>query len=391
MHTYSTKTYGRNEEVAIIYKLFEIDRDISMHGPRRLGKTFLLSRLADAASVHGWLATKVELAGLTDTRAVFRELCRSIGETRSSTKKAIDWIKQRVSQFVDPRTEAGGPWYQPFTGVDHEAYFERLVAAMHDDPDHRWILLIDELPIFLKVLHDKGPTGIAAARDFMNQISRLRENYPRVRWMITGSIGIEPLAQAGNYMGVLAKFEPFELKPLTESQAKDFVKDIAREGRLLHRQEVTDAEAQALIETVGWRAAYYLEALAQKLEGPPAHSAQEVKLVIEEALSRLIKLSESAKFGTWEEHLHKHYVGHDQSIAFSILTVLAQDARGADIDGLLSTIQRTDLTRNHLIKILMRLNTEGFIAVDNWEHEVPRCSFLNPLLRLWWRLAKPTQ
>jgi hypothetical protein len=390
MYPYNTKKYGRNEEVATLYEMFAANRDVSMHGPRRLGKTFLLERLADAAPAHGWTAMKVELAGCTDTRAVFRELCRDIGKARSGGANAIAWFLQRLSQFTEPRNEAGGAWYQPFISLDHETYFERIIGAMHDDSKRRWILLIDELPIFLKVLHDKGPTGVAAARDFMNQVSRLRQKYPRVRWMITGSIGIEPLAKAGNYMGVLAKFETFELKPLTEEQAKEYVKDIAREGQLLHRQEITEAEAQVLIETVGWRAAYYLDALAQKLEGPLAIEPEPAKLAVEAAVKRLVNLNESAKFGTWEEHLNKHYLDPDRSIAFSILTVLAHDAQGADIDGLLSAIQRNDLSRERLIKVLMRLDTEGFIAVDSWEYESPRCKFLNPLLRLWWSLAKPT-
>ncbi len=391
MHTYTTKTYGRNDEVATLYKMFAADRDVSMHGPRRLGKTFLLDRLADAAATHGWTAMKVELAGCADTCAVFRELCGSIGKARSGGEQAIAWFSQHFSQLTAPRNETGGTWYQSLITLDHETYFERLIEAMHRDPVRRWVLLIDELPIFLKVLHDKGPTGVAAARNFMNQVSRLRQAYPRVRWMITGSIGIEPLAQAGSYMGVLAKFETFELKPLTEGQAKDFVKDIALEGQLQHRQEITDAEAQALIEAVGWRAAYYLDALAQKLEGPLATEPEPVRLVVEAAVKRLVKLSESSKFGTWEEHLNKHYLDPDRGIAFSVLTVLARDAQGTDIDGLLSTIQRTDLTRERLRKVLMRLDTEGFIAVDSWEHDGPRCHFLNPLLRLWWCLAKPTQ
>jgi hypothetical protein len=391
MQPYKTKTYGRNDEVAILYKMFAANRDVSMHGPRRLGKTFLLDRLADAAPTHGWTAMKVELAGCADTRAVFRELCSCIGKARSGGAQAITWFSQRLSQFTAPRNEVGGTWYQPFITLDHETYFERLIAAMHEDPVRRWILLIDELPIFLKALHDKGPAGVAAARDFMNQVSRLRQAYPRVRWMITGSIGIEPLAQAGNYMGVLAKFETFELKPLTEEQAKDFVKDIAREGQLLHRQEITEAEAQTLIDAVGWRAAFYLDALAQKLEGTPATEPEPAKLAVAAAIQRLVKLSESSKFGTWEEHLNKHYLDPDRSIAFSVLTVLARDAQGADIDGLLGTIQRADITRERLRKVLMRLDTEGFIAVDSWEHDAPRCHFLNPLLRLWWCLAKPTQ
>lgn len=389
MNTYTTKTYGRNSEVAVLYKMFDAGRDVSMHGPRRLGKTFLLDRLVDAAPKHKWTAVKIELAGCTTSRAVFREICSRIGTTRSGGAQAVNWLLQRIGQFLEPRNETGGAWYQPFISLDHETYFERLIKAMHDDRERRWVLLIDELPIFLKALHDNGPAGITAARDFMNHVTRLRQSYPRVRWMITGSIGIEPLARVGNYMGVLAKFQNFELKPLEPEQARDYVKDLAMEGYLANRQEITEEEAQEIIKSVGWLAAYYLDALAQKLMGSPEKDAEKARKVVDAAVKQLLSYSESTTFGTWEEHLRKHYYDIDREIAFGILEALASHGQGTDIDGLLGKIQTVNLTREHLRQVVMRLYTEGFIAVDSWENESPRCYFLNPLLRLWWSSYRP--
>ena len=51
----------------MIYTHFEKSRDIEMPGARRLGKSFLLDRLVDAAPARGWLAVKVEIAGCKDT------------------------------------------------------------------------------------------------------------------------------------------------------------------------------------------------------------------------------------------------------------------------------------------------------------------------------------
>ena len=129
MTDYATKTYGRNDEVASLYKMFVAGRDISMHGPRRLGKTFLLDRLVDAAPARQWTAVKVELAGCTDSRAVFRELCSRIGNRRSGGENAKDWLKQRLSQFLGHRTELGGVWYQALLTVDYETHFERLMEG----------------------------------------------------------------------------------------------------------------------------------------------------------------------------------------------------------------------------------------------------------------------
>ena len=105
---------------------------------------------------------------------MFRELCEKIGQKRAGGKRFVAWIGQRFSQLASPRQNSVGPWYQALLDLDHLSYFERMIQSLGQDTGKRWILLIDELPIFLKALHDKGPDGIAQARDFMNLLSRLR-------------------------------------------------------------------------------------------------------------------------------------------------------------------------------------------------------------------------
>lgn len=80
---YTSKSYGRYDDVAAIYRLIDAGIDISMPGPRRLGKTFVLERLVEAGDAHGWEAIKVEVAGCKDTRGFFRQLCDKIGKHRS--------------------------------------------------------------------------------------------------------------------------------------------------------------------------------------------------------------------------------------------------------------------------------------------------------------------
>jgi len=389
MHDYSGKTYGRNEDVAILYKMFNAGHDVSMPGPRRLGKTFLLDRLVDAAPDQSWTAVKVEVAGCSDTRSFFRELCSKIGNQRSGGDRALGWLRQHFAQLLDPRPDHSGPWYQPLLSLDYETYFERLIKALSDDREGRWVLLIDELPIFLKAMHDKGDQGVDAARNFMNLSSRLRADYPRVRWMITGSIGLEPLAQAGTYMGVLSKFRVYDLQPLDHRQAADFVKDLATTGRLMFRDTITDVEAESLVNAVGWRAAYYLDALAQKLTGRPCTDPGQAESLVEEAMGQLLQPTESATFGVWEEHLRKHYRDAERTLAFAVLATLAPAAEGCSIDTLLATAGRSNLSKPALRALLQRLNVEGFITVADWESDDPTVVFRNPLLRRWWQRYQP--
>jgi uncharacterized protein len=387
---YTTKSYGRNNEVTSIYKLFDAGVDISMPGPRRLGKTFLLERIVEAGPKNSWRAIKVEVAGCRETRGFFRQLCTKIGSAQSGREQTFAWIAQRLGQAVDPRTDTTGAWYQAFTTMDHETYFERLIKILHEDKKGRWALLIDELPIFLKALHDQEPSGVKTALSFMNQINSLRADYPNVRWLITGSIGLEPLAQVGNYMGVLAKFQNYNLSTLDEDQARDFVIDLASTGRLVDRRVITPEEANCIVSAVGWRSAFYLEALAKKLTGSPAQSKEEAEERVSEALKNLLKPEELSTFAVWEEHLCKHYVEPERTIAFAILNALSSSPQGLSLDALLAAISRPDFTKEAMRKLLMRLDVEGFVHIDSWEAASPSAAFRNVLLRRWWQRFPPS-
>lgn len=390
MTNYAAKTYGRQTEVAAIYKLFGADKDISMHGPRRLGKTFVLDRLVEQASANGYLCLKVEIAGSTEAKHVFRRLCEEISRHRGVPKQTRTWIAQRVVQLANPRTEPGSTWYQPLLNTDWETYLERLLKAMQDDSKHKWAVLIDELPIFLKALHDKGPAGVQQARDFMNLFTRLRSAYPRTRWLVTGSIGIEPLARAGQYMGTMAKFTPYPLEPLTEAQAIEYVQDLARQGLLQQRQLITDEEAVALVQAVGWRAAYYLDAFARALPANPATEPEAVKAHIATAHAELLKQHNSATFGPWEEHIRKHHTPTQQSLSFAVLNAVARHADGLSLDAVLTSVSNQNLSKDELRQHLMRLSAEGFLHQESPEDDHAPYKFRIPLLRLWWQRWPPT-
>lgn len=389
MPDYATKSYGRNAEVAAIFADFENGRDVEMPGPRRLGKSFLLDRLVDAGNSRGWHVVKAEIAGCREAKQVFRELCEAVARKQNALKRTTSLVKQRLAQVVKPRVDRSGTWYEPLINLNHEDWFERDLRTLNDDRERRWAILIDELPIFLKALHDTGPTGIIAARDFMNLFSRLRQAAPRVRWLVTGSIGLNPLAKAGDYIGVLAKLKPFELEPLTLPQACDYVMDLAQTGHLPSRRTITATEAKELANAVGWRAAFYLDAVAQNLSGEPTDDQQTAAAIVEAAVDKLLRPTYANALGTWEEHLRKHYREQERTLAFEVLAALAPHPGGKTIDNILSAVARADLTRERIQQLLLRLHEEGFVSIEDWDATDMKCQFRNPLLRRWWLRFKP--
>jgi hypothetical protein len=388
MTDYTKKTYGRNAEVADIFKLFKAGKDISQHGPRRLGKTFVLDRMVEQGKSHGFICLKVEIAGCNEPKKVFRLLCEAIDAHRSIPQKSLSKIKQRLAQMVNPRGEQVGPWYQHALGLDWESYLESLLKVLHDDKEHQWAILIDELPIFLKALHDRGDEGINQARDFMNLFSRLRSVQPRVRWLVTGSIGIEPLARAGNYMGVLSKLFNYPLEPLTETQAIDFLQDLPQLGLPHGRMEITKPEAQAVIDAVGWRAAYYLEAFAHNLPANPETESARVQANIDVAMAALLKSHNKTTFGTWAEHIRKHH-SEKQRLSFDVLNAIAPQEVGLTLDAIHGVLGNPNLDREVLRQHLIQLADEGFLYQEPFGDDAAPYRFRVTPLRLWWKIYRP--
>lgn len=389
MTDYTKKTYGRNAEVADMFSLFKAGKDISQHGPRRLGKTFVLDRMAEQANSHKFICIKVEIAGCTESKMVFRRLCEEIAANRSVTQRTLSIIAQRMAQAINPRGEQAGPWYQPFLNVDWEKYLDRLLGALQDDKEYQWAILIDELPIFLKAMHDKGAAGVYQARDFMNLFSQLRSKNPLVRWLITGSIGIDPLARAGQYMGALAKFQPYQLEPLSEPQSIEYLKDLAQLGLLQGRKEITDQEAQAVIEAVGWRAAFYLEAFANKLPANPETDIVKVRGNIEAAMAALLKPHNKTTLGTWEEHIRKHHSEQQRILSFDVLNAIAPIEEGMTLDALHGVLGNTSLKRETLRQHLMTLINEGFLYQEPFNDDNAPYRFRIAVLRQWWKTYRP--
>lgn len=267
MTDYAKKDYGRNEETKELFTLFSTGRNISMHGPRRLGKTFVLDRMVERARTHGYVCTKIDLAGCDCLDGAFKRICEAHEVHHTWFENFIVPVTSRVKNFLRPRPQKEhATMTQAILSQDWGACFERMLGVMHKDKQQNWALLIDELPIFLKALHDKGEQGVCEARNFMNELTSFMAEYHTVRWLVTGSIGIRPLAKAGLYESVLSKLETYSLETLSEDQAVAFVLDLPLpENRgLPNRALITGEEAEAVVQAVGWRSAYLSGCLCQK-------------------------------------------------------------------------------------------------------------------------------
>ncbi len=385
MRHYKESSYGRYLIVTAIFQCFINKQNISMPGPRRLGKSFVLDRIVEWAAEFGFQAIKIDLAGLASSKALYRHLSEEISRKQSAVTKASQLVSQRVSQFTNPRQEQGSNWYSQLVHLDHLSHFERQLAGMATAGGAPWVLLLDELPIFLKALHDSGSDGIAQARQVMNHLAQLQAKHPEIRWLVTGSIGFGPLAKQGQYEALLTKYTHFELNTLTQEQAWDYLQDLASGGHIAGRSSVSLIERQIITTELSWLSAYYLREIASRLEGPPQEDPVRAKQAVEQALSKLMQPMDGHPLSVWEEHLRKHYSDEDRRIAIAVLNALTQQT-STMMSSLMIAVAQPTLDPAKFANLLRRLHIEGYIACSDWDDtSTASFNYMNPLLRRYWK------
>ncbi|KJV07017.1 hypothetical protein [Methylocucumis oryzae] len=343
-----------------------------------------MNRLVERGPANDYSVVSFDVSHCRNEKEFFTKLCQAIENKRGQGDNLLTGLKQRIEQLIKGNTNPSGTWYQNALNIDWETFAEHLITVLAQDSS-KWAILIDELPVFFLHLESQ-PNGLAQVKSLAYRLREFRERFPALRWLITGSIGIEPLARRGEYLGAFNNLEPFALQPLAPEVAQDFLHDYAQGGHVQHRQHISDYEAQALIAASGWLSVYYLEAFARELQGEPAQDAETAQQRIDDARKRLLAPTNRVYFESWPEHIRKNFTQPTQSLLFTVLEQLADTEFGLSLDGLLPLLRNDTLQKKDLQRLLNTLEEDGFTVYDiDREHH----RFRMELLRLWWQRYLP--
>lgn len=367
--------FGRSTETAELWRHFKAGRNLLMLAPRRIGKTVQINHLRDTAAEHGFRAIVLEVAGFREEKDFFRQCCATIQEELSTGAKVMTAFSERLSRML--RGQESSDWRQALLQTDWREFASHLLAHLDEHKNEPpWLILVDELPIFVLALRERG--GIQAVSDFLYWLRNLRQKYRRVRWLYTGSIGMDSVARRDSVEGALNDLDVFPFAPFDPDTARAFLADIAqRRSCTLHE----DA-AEAILRRLGWLSPYYLEKVAEDactlagvrgaLDLPRAQAA----------LDRMLDLEKRTYWSTWREHLDRNFPEPERSRLYTVLETVAKSDAGVSRDAFLPALNRGgepvgEAALRHLLDTLL---ADGYLAVD---HE-RRYAFRMNLLREWW-------
>lgn len=371
--------HNRSEERRLLKRKLEAGVSIHMPAPRRIGKTWTINRLATDLGAAGWHAVEVDVEGMRTVKEFARDLCMRIEGQVSIKDRFKNHLLQRLGSLLGGHG-ATSP-LEALTRVDPVEFAETLIASLHESSD-RSAIIIDEVAYFFLALAEEDPRG---AHAFAYKLRALQQRYRNVRWLLTGSIGLDTIARRYGLEGAFVDFETFVLQPFTPDAARSFMRAPDIQQQFNHLFDAEDADFDAMFAELGWLAPYYLKMVANEVRpsiSGTGNTLPKASLAdFEAAFETLLQPNRRSGFAVWRDHVRKNLPAADRTIAESLLDVLSRTAEGESEDTLFAHVIKSQAgtTRHQVKDILDMLSNDGLLADTGGRH-----AFRSGLVRKYW-------
>jgi len=377
--------YDRDRETEKLWYHFKRGRNVLMLAPRRMGKTVLLERLKEESEGNGFRAVVLDVEGYRHEKDFFQQMCASIQEELGAGQALLASLSERLRRVVQGADNIQGDWRNLLLNMDWRLFADHLVAQLEEATDGKtWVFLVDEITIFTKALLDSQ--GVEAASDFLYKLRQLCREHRKVRWLFTGSIGLDTIARRHGFEGSLVDLEIFSLDPFDLETARGFLQQISKSNGVT----MTEDAVSTICERLGWLSPYYLEKIGEAACDRASRTKEVDVEAANLAADSLLDLARRTYWSTWREHLDKNYPEPERTRLYTILAETARSPEGMSIDSLLLTLRRTKgktkLGTDEMSESVARgyldiLEADGYLVADP---DRTHFRFQMNLLREWW-------
>lgn len=358
---------------------------IVLSGPRRLGKTSLLQRLADEAEGKGLMARLVDVEGINSAEAFVGALeCAFLDESitgylKAAGKKASDWLARIRIRKIGPSGVELEPQAMP--DLSWTVAARKLQQRLSEAP---LLILIDEFSVFLGnlIARDRGE-----AENLLGWLRAWRlSSRVACRFVFTGSIGLNYLLEQHKFSTRFNDCYDFRLGPFKPKAAFTMLAEISdREG-----WQADDTALNHLCKRAGWLSPFYLnlllassmEAARDRQEESGSTAKMLIQADVDDGYDRL--LASRSRFIHWFQRLERDLAEPDFSFALAILKALAKPDGGLTRKQLLARLQRRepdpDKRASTASRLVLKLEEDGYVDGTG-----ERIQFLSFLLRDYWR------
>jgi uncharacterized protein len=378
--------FPRDREIEIILSNLANDNNLQIAAPRRIGKTSILYHLLDN-KLENYIYVYLDTEAVTEENEFFKKLLkellqveaiRQLGTIRNTAKRRLQFLKRVKSiklfghgiEFL----EEGGP-------IDYKEDLINFLSGLELQAGIKLIILLDEFPQTIQNIVERDKGDQAAAQRFLQSNREIRlhpEINLKVRFIVTGSIGLNHTVAAINSSAFINDLASVEVGPLTPDEAKEFLRELLQPKGLHALKPAMDH----LFARIEWLIPFHIQLAVQEIIiMARLTETNEVTVdTIDKAFDSIVQSRNNHHFEHYLSRLRKQFKGDEFEYVMGILETIAMEGtlrRPAIFD--LSVKYNLQNRWRHIVEVLMY---DGYIN-NIGDPNIYR--FNSPVVQMWWQ------
>ena len=257
--------FNRDAELQLLEARVRDGNHTLLTGQRRMGKTSIVQELGRRLEQDGWTFLFVDVEGASCPEDFLADIVKARHAVCSVSARIADGADGVKRWFGEHVEEAGALVFRmKFRASLNTGNWRRhgeTVVRNLVDHDQPVLLVVDELPIFLKrMLRDHGPAQIEEFLSWLRSMVQGFGNRSPVL-IVSGSIGLAPLVQRLGISDRVNYLDPFRLEPWSRNVS------VACFDRLVQSYglQVEEGVSQAVFDTLGLGIPHHVQSFFARL------------------------------------------------------------------------------------------------------------------------------
>ncbi len=380
---------GRDEMAQRVWDTLA-DKSIVLTAERRMGKTYLLQKLWGEAErnqqnwVQGWQCVYQDISDCSSALEFVQRILNDVRQLPGFNEKWLTKTTQFLQKFAEPLKV--GPLQLPTLVAPQWKEILRSIFAdvSNQLPEDRVVFLWDEFPVMLdSIIRQEG--GEATAEAILNLLHTLRSEYPRIRMILTGSVGlhhvISKLRHSGYNNPATNDMAVMSVEPLEMDMAVFFAK--RRLGEIM--PNIAAEELAVAIAQEADRMPFYISEVVKKCRYRQLPmDVDTIRQVVQQAL---VDVDDGWHMGHYLERIGNYYGVTQSVVVRSILdTVATVEVIGtSEIIQQVQSAQVEPVTEELVRELLKLLERDHYLYKDPQDLKY---RFRYSLIQRYWQMQR---
>jgi hypothetical protein len=366
---------GRDDLIANLWEILDRQSAI-LSAERRMGKTSIIKKM-QAEAPENKLPIYHDLENVRSPLEFVETVLQDVEEYLSRKQKMANRTRKLLQDLSG--LEVTGLKLPKEMAADWKKILTAIVDDLVKNQDRQVILLWDEVPYML------GNIGDEAAMEVLDTLRSLRQTYPDVRMVFTGSIGLHHVVAAlrkkkytnepTNDMYVV------DVPPLSESDADDLARRLL-EGEKIRTTNLKEV-AVAISQSVSC-IPFYIHHLIVKLK--MRGDVIDTTTIPEAIDTCLLDPLNPWKMDHYRDRINNYYDNEQRPYALSLLDILSTSKQTLSFDELLNRLRlETETQDKEIARTVLRLLERDYYIIR--QPDLKYC-FRYPLIQKYWQFLR---